>query len=60
MNAMIAGLVAAAFVILIGLFLIRVRRVEREVDFAEFGQDRQDDQLAYLARVIANVTIATP
>jgi hypothetical protein len=60
MDALIAALVAAGFVVLIGLFLIRVRRIEREVDFGEFGKDRHDDRLAYLARVVANTTVASP
>ena len=59
-NALTAGLLSAAFVILFGLFLLRVRRLERDVDYAEFGKQRPDDQLAYLARVIANVTIGSP
>jgi hypothetical protein len=60
MNALTAGLVGAAFLVLIVMFLIRVRRVEREVDYAEFAKARPDDQLAYLARVVANVTVSSP
>ena len=60
MNALTAGLLAAGFVILIGLFLIRVRRIEREVDFTDFGENHHDDRLAYLGRVIANTIVASP
>ena len=60
MNALTAGLLAAGFVILIGLFLIRVRRIEREVDFTDFGKDRHDERLASLGRVIANTIVASP
>ena len=60
MNALTAGLVGAAFVISFALFLFRVRRLERDVDYAEFGKRHQEDRLAYLARVVANVTVASP
>jgi hypothetical protein len=60
MDALLFGLVAAGILIFFGAFLIRVRRLEQEVDFDELGRGHGDEQLSYMARVIANMTIASP
>ena len=60
MDALLLSLVAAGILILFGAFLIRVRRLERDVDFDELGRRHDDGQLNYMARVIANMTIASP
>jgi hypothetical protein len=61
MSTWTAALAAAALLTLFVLFLVRVRRIERDVDFAEFTRHADDDDnLALLARIIANTVVASP
>lgn len=61
MDALTAGLVAAAMVSLIVMFFVKVRRIEREVDFALLTQCADpDDRLALTARFIANSIVSAP
>ena len=60
MDALLFGLVVVGILILFGAFLIRVRRLEQDVDFDELGRGHGDEQLSLMARVIANMTIASP
>jgi hypothetical protein len=60
MTALIAGLVGAAFLILIALAYVGVRRMERDVDYTGFGAERPDDRLAHTAQLVANVLVAAP
>ena len=60
MNALTATLVGAAMLLLFAIFLIRVRRIERDVDFAELKRhDDDDDNLDLLARIISNSVVAS-
>jgi len=60
MNLVAAGLVGLAFLILFAIFLISVRRAERDVDYAAFGSERHNDNLGLVARVVANVIVSSP
>jgi hypothetical protein len=60
MNAVTAGLVGLGFLILFAIFLVNVRRMERDVDYASFGNERHNDKLGLLARVVANVIVSSP
>ncbi|HEY2299711.1 MAG TPA: hypothetical protein VGH43_18410 [Jatrophihabitans sp.] len=60
MDILLFGLVAAGILILFGALLIRVRRLEQDVDFDELGRGHGDERLSYTARVIANMTVASP
>jgi hypothetical protein len=59
MNALVAGLVGAAFLILFAVFFVGVRRIERDVDYTGFDGGRNDN-LGLLARVVANVIVSSP
>lgn len=59
MNAFTATLVAIAMLSLFAIFLIHVRRMERDVDYAELRQHSDDDNLTLLARIIANSVVAS-
>jgi hypothetical protein len=60
MNALIAGFVAAAALILFGIFFMRVRRLERDVDYSGLRQGHEENRLALMARVVANVIVSAP
>jgi hypothetical protein len=60
MNALVAGLVGAAFLILFAVFFVGVRRIERDVDYTGFDGGRRNDNLGLLARVVANVIVSSP
>ena len=60
MSAVVAGLVGAAFLMLFAAFYVGVRRVERDVDYGDLGGGRRDDRIGLLARLIANVIVASP
>jgi len=60
MNAFTATLVGLAMLSLFAIFLIHVRRMERDVDYAELRQHSDDDDnLTLLARIIANSVVAS-
>jgi hypothetical protein len=63
MTAIVAGLVGAAFLILIGVCYVATRRVERDLDYSDYAGSsgtRHDERLAHTARLIANVIVAAP
>jgi hypothetical protein len=60
MTALVAGLVGAAFVILFVLFYVGIRRIERDVDYGGLRGGQPDEKLGLLARVVANVIVASP
>jgi hypothetical protein len=60
MTALVAGLVGAAFVMLFVLFYVGVRRMERDVDYGGLRGAQPDEKLGLLARVVANVIVASP
>lgn len=60
MSAVVAGFVAAAFLILFAAFYVVVRRVERDVDYADMRGGRRDVRIGLVARLIANVIVASP
>ena len=61
MSTVTAVLVGAALLSLWMVFLIRARRIERAVDLAQVSRGTdEDDNLALLARIIANSIVASP
>lgn len=61
MSTLTAALVGAALLSVFVVFLIRARRVERDVDFAQLSRRTdEDDNLTLLARIIANSIVASP
>ena len=63
MSTWTAALVGAALLSLFVIFLIRVRRIERDVDFAQLARDTatdDDDRLTLWARIVANSVVASP
>lgn len=60
MSAFFGALVVAFVVTFVVLFLRRVRRIESDMDYAEFRSAPRENQFRYLARVVANVIVSSP
>jgi hypothetical protein len=60
MSELFAALVCAACLALVVLCYVRVRRIERDVDLADLHSEERDDKTALLARVVANMIVASP
>jgi hypothetical protein len=63
MSTWTAVLVGAALLSVFVMFLIQVRRIERDVDFGEFARGPRDDDenaTTLWARIVANSIVASP
>jgi len=63
MSTWTAVLVGAALLSLFVIFFARVRRIERDVDYAQFAHGAvadDDDRLILWARIVANSVVASP